>query len=378
MSDDRDGTQSLIARCLDGVASDAEVAELGLLIARDPQVARRFAAAARLESNLEIVMRGASPASVAPAPVAPSRPRSRAGWLAAATITAAAAAAALIWSGGAKRRDAELTVAASTFASRPAADPAMRVRFTDGSTADLRDAASRLETRLATETAIDTVLAQGAARFEVVPRPGRRFRIWVGAVYVEVIGTIFTVERLPAGVRVSVERGAVKVVSGDNEMRLSEGTAEVVPFAAVEAAEKPRERAQKPTSRADVPRDEVGALLRASESARRSGHPEDALVFLERLLDHHPRDPRAAYAAFILGRVLLEELRRPGQAAAAFARVAALDAKTPLVQDALAREVESWARAGDLARARDRARAYLARYPDGRRADEVRRYSRME
>ena len=102
------------------------------------------------------------------------------------------------------------------------------------------------------------------------------------------------------------------------------------------------------------------------------------MTSLQRLLGDHPRDPRAPYAAFILGRVLLEELHRPREAAAAFARVEALDANTPLVQDALAREVESWARAGELDRARQAAGTYLGRYPNGRRADEVRRYSRME
>jgi hypothetical protein len=48
------------------------------------------------------------------------------------------------------------------------------------------------------------------------------------------------------------------------------------------------------------------------------------------------------------------------------------------VQDALAREVESWCRAGDAEMARQRARAFLRRYPNGQRADEVRRYGQIE
>jgi transmembrane sensor len=391
MSGDRDKdseAQALIARCLGGGASDADAAALDRLIARDPNAARQLAEAARLESQLEVIMRGPSAPGEAPAArIAPARSWARgARWTAvAATAVAAAAAVALFWApgrgGGAER--------AAAPANPPAASAA-RVRFADGSIADLRDASSKLQTRLSTEAAIELELAQGAARFDVVPRKGRRFLIWVGAAYVEVIGTVFTVERLPAGVRVSVERGVVKVVSGQHETRLSEGTADVVPIQAgeappVEAAEAPGpapRRAQpapaRGVARPEPATDETGALLRASESARRGGHPEDALVFLRRLLDQHPRDPRAPYAAFMLGRVLLEELRRPAEAAAAFARVPALDARTPLVQDALAREVESWARAGEARLARDRARAYLERYPNGSRADEVRRYSRVE
>jgi transmembrane sensor len=119
-------------------------------------------------------------------------------------------------------------------------------------------------------------------------------------------------------------------------------------------------------------------LLNASGVAREAGRPEEARDLLQRILDRHPDDPRAAYAAFILGRVLLDELGRPREAAAAFARVRVLDPRTPLAQDALAREVESWFHAGDRAHVRDRASEYLSRYPDGRRKDQVRRYSRPE
>ena len=101
-------------------------------------------------------------------------------------------------------------------------------------------------------------------------------------------------------------------------------------------------------------------------------------MLLQRFLDRHGKDSRAFYVTFIAGRVLLEELARPREAAAAFARVEALNPRTPLVQDALAREVEAWCRAGDTEMARQRARAFLRRYPNGQRADEVRRYGQLE
>jgi transmembrane sensor len=372
------GTHELIRRCLDGLASDLEAAELHRLVARDPGVARQLAEAARLESDLEIVMRHADATSPPVARINPSRSLAKRAFRTAAVFTAVAAAGAIFWSVQRPR--------VPTAVERPAAkDPSTRITFADGSTADLRDSGTRLETRVSTADAIDLVLERGSARFEVVPRHGRRFRIWVGPAYVEVIGTIFTVDRLATGVRVSVERGLVKVVSGTNEMRLSAGSAEVVPIAPLPdatagepSAERSEPRSPKGPARQHAPSDEPGALLHASEDARRSGHPGEAVASLQRLLDRHPRDPRAAYAAFILGRVLLEELDRPREAAAAFARVEVLDPKTPLLQDALAREVESWARAGDPDRVRQSAGAYLRRYPDGRRVEEVRRYSRME
>ncbi len=60
------------------------------------------------------------------------------------------------------------------------------------------------------------------------------------------------------------------------------------------------------------------------------------------------------------------------EAAEAFATARTLSPEGALAQDALAREVESWARAAEAATAQERAREYLARYPHGRRAKVVR------
>jgi transmembrane sensor len=255
------------------------------------------------------------------------------------------------------------------------------MRFADGSTAELRGPDSRIEARSVTPEAIELTLVRGSARFDVVPRAGRPFRIWVGAVKVEVVGTVFSVERLATSARVTVERGSVRVVSGDSATLLSPGSAEVIPLAGVPVAPPVSATPAAPV-RAEAKhrgkRDEPGDLLAAAEDARREERLDDAIVLLRRIVDQHPRDPRAPYAAFILGRVLLDELGRPREAAAAFARVGTLDPNTPLLPDALAREVESWSRAGEPARAEARGREYLARYPDGRRIREVRRYSRIE
>ncbi len=122
-------------------------------------------------------------------------------------------------------------------------------------------------------------------------------------------------------------------------------------------------------------RDAPAELLLASDVARLSGHPADAVPLLERVLQDHVSDARAPLAAFTLGRVLLDELHRPGEAARAFASAEQLSPDGPLAEDALGREVEAWAKAGNRIEAHARAESYLARYPNGRREALVRKFS---
>ena len=120
-----------------------------------------------------------------------------------------------------------------------------------------------------------------------------------------------------------------------------------------------------------------GELLLLADVARLSRHPADAVAPLTRLLRERPADPRAPLAAFTLGRVLLDELGRPREAAQSFLRVQELDPDGPLSQDALAREVEAWSRAGEGASARARALHYLQKYPTGRRLRSVRHFGEL-
>jgi hypothetical protein len=121
-------------------------------------------------------------------------------------------------------------------------------------------------------------------------------------------------------------------------------------------------------------RDEPDELLLAAEVARRSGHAAEALPPLKLILDQHARSARAAQAAMLYGRVLLDDLGRAREAAAAFSQVRQLPGHQGLDEDALAREAEAWWRAGDGGRAQMRAREYLRRYPDGAQLGSVRRY----
>jgi transmembrane sensor len=100
--------------------------------------------------------------------------------------------------------------------------------------------------------------------------------------------------------------------------------------------------------------------------------------YFQRLLRDYGGDVRAPVAAFTLGRILLSQLDRPAEAADAFALARRLAPGGTLAPDALAREVEAAARAGDRARARRLAEEYLARHPPGRRAASVRRFGGLE
>jgi transmembrane sensor len=127
-----------------------------------------------------------------------------------------------------------------------------------------------------------------------------------------------------------------------------------------------------------VVRDEPGDLLLAADVARLGGHPDRAIGPLQRVVEKHAGDSRAPLAAFTLGRTLLDQLGRPREAASAFATARRLEPRGAMAQDALAREVESWSRAGEASLARERAEQYVSLYPKGRRLGAVRRLGGLD
>lgn len=122
----------------------------------------------------------------------------------------------------------------------------------------------------------------------------------------------------------------------------------------------------------------VESLLAEADAARVDGRVADAVVLLRQAIDRHRSDRRAPLAAFTLGRVLLMELARPREAAAAFAQARALAPQGAFAEDALAREVEAWAKAGERVQARGRADEYRRLYPTGRRAATVSVFGGLE
>jgi transmembrane sensor len=303
------------------------------------------------------------------------------------------------------------------------------LRLADGATATPLSRDTAVEVRQASAGQLVVALVRGGARFDIAGHP---FRLEAGNVAIEVESSRFVVERAAEQVWITVERGPIRVLEGAQESLLTAGAhvafplggrhevpsasrtfAPPPPSAPPPVAEEPaapptvtrRVAPAKPSHRtAAAPawrapaeqgdfdtayqelsrsgprsvRDVPNELLLAADVTRLSHHPAEAVPLLERLVRDHAGDPRSPLAAFTLGRVLLEELGRPQQAADAFARSRALAPSGPLSSDALAREVEAWSRAGDPTRARARAEEYLRRYPKGARISSVRRFGGLE
>jgi transmembrane sensor len=358
--------------------------------ARDPVLARlqpRWSAT-RTEDNLAVAFRRLE------------RTRRLRG--AAAVGALGLGALALAW-GWTSRRPADFaaSVSASGSASR-------RLELPDGSTIALGDARVRAVVTGASAERIDVDLGDGPASFDIRPRAARRVVVKTSRFEVTILSAKF--DLVPAGARakVSVSQGEVaaswpgghaQVKAGETAVLPREGPRELPdegpPEMLEDAPEAPRARAGTPEPntrfRALVAhRDYAGAyrslvaapgvadhsaedLMLAADAARLSGHPGAAVPYLRRLLRDHADDVRAPVAAFTLGRVLLSELARPAEAADAFATAYRLAPSGPLAGDALGREVEAAADAGDAARAHRLAETFVARYPNAPRAATVRR-----
>jgi transmembrane sensor len=232
---------------------------------------------------------------------------------------------------------------------------------------------------------VELGLVAGALSLSV-PHASRRLLVHAGAYDVVDLGTRFRVA-LGAGGDVSVEvaEGSVSIESrtgGAPPFALGAGgkwssgpavaaatlapSAEAVPGPVVDADAVPAEAVPPdavPGPAADAtpgPRE----LLETAERARLGGHPRAAAAALDTLRRRYRRDPRAALAAFELGRLRLDSLRDAPGAVEALTDAIALAPKGTLREDAEARRVEALAaeRSPDCAAARD---AFLARYPQG-------------
>jgi len=315
-----------------------------------------------------------------------------------------------------------------TESSTPRVAQQSLVQLPDGSSVHAVSSDARVETVAVGPTGVTLRLDSGTARFSVTPNPKRPFRVIARDATVTVLGTVFTVALDPQAIRVEVERGRVKVegVEGSRVLAIGESgrfptrspgvpadpaTAEPVPLPApaAELASPAAPTIEQPTGARSAPaaaqpswralakdQNYVGALARLTaegpnavhdtpedllleaDVARLGGRPDRAVAPLQRVMADHPFDPRAPLAAFTLGRTLLEQLGRPREAARAFATARRLDRGGTLTQDALAREVESWAGAGEAEQAHERALEYTRLYPHGRRLAAVRRLGSLD
>lgn len=255
--------------------------------------------------------------------------------------------------------------------------------------------------------AIKLALRRGNAQFSVNPGGGRAWQVTCGGVSVEVVGTVFRVERDNGTVSVSVQRGTV-VVRGqtvpDRVQRLEAGDALSIPDASpsdlapveqdaakrksVESAEPPEpsesseepvagltaptQSGPKPGTTTGTPRvDPVAELLDRADALRLAGRPRQASVALEQIVRRHASDSRAALAAYSLARVRLEVLAEPARAAREFERSLQLGLSGPLREAARAGRVVAHGQAGHASRAAAMAEGYLAAYPEGRYREQV-------
>jgi transmembrane sensor len=224
-------------------------------------------------------------------------------------------------------------------------------------------------------------LERGRARFEVTRRPERSFTVRAGNVTVSVVGTTFGVEMIADRVGVTVEKGAVEVDWGLGQKRLLAGDSGWFPPLVMSSQPETTTPSLRPANDGNTPAPpgsvahssprNAQQLLTEVDTARSMGQTSRAVELLREILRDYPNDPRAPLAAFTLGRVLLNELGRPREAAAAFQQVRQKAPTTQFAEDALAREIEAWTRASEPGRARALATIYLERYPNGRHARRV-------
>ena len=315
-------------------------------------------------------------------------------------LTFACAAVALLAVVALRKGAQHAPVQPASPAPVAAALPA-RTTFSDGSFAQLADAHGALEVEEESPRRVVTRL-RGAARFNVVAKGKRAFEVRTGEVRVRVLGSEFSMEELPGGkARVEVQRGPVEVAWLGGGARLESGqsgafppddrSSDEKPTASAEQVASAEREAAPPESDAGKrkvhtrrmrhsearepalePVDDPRSLMAEADAQRLHGKPELALKPLRSIFERYPADPRAPLAAFALGRVLLDDLHRPAEAAAAFARVRALAPEGALAPDALAREAAAWVAAGQLDRAHKLAEQYLGLYPAGRHAPAMR------
>lgn len=290
-----------------------------------------------------------------------------------------------------------------------------------------------------TAHAFGLTLNAGTVTFEVKPGGPRAWTIDAGFARVFVLGTRFRVTREPRRVRVEVERGTVLVTSHlvsegertltagqsveifDNENHpdfadrnsAQQGKMEVVapvrtePVKAQAFAQSSVPSPLRSAPKVETPAiatswrslaangDHVGAyktvehdiatetlratsvedLLQLADVARLSGHSQEAVAPLERLLATHSEDPRASTAAFTLGKILLDSLGSPQRAASAFERAVLLGPPGALREDAFARRVEAYAKSGDVESARASRTRYEQAFPGGRYHAAVKKWA---
>lgn len=256
-------------------------------------------------------------------------------------------------------------------------------------------------------------LERGRATFDVKPGGLRAWLIDAGSLHVRVLGTRFAVSRDGARASVAVERGRVAVESDEpgfvartlgagesaetaavgarataidepssapiDPARLAPPRASLPPEAsspesapavaperattnAIAEARTPSPQERRPSAPVSEP--SADALLREADEARARGDLDRAVAILERVVERAPTRP-AALAAFTLGKVHADDRADPAIGARWFDRAASSGLPSALAEQASARAVEAYDRAGLRAESLRAGRRYVERFPNG-------------
>lgn len=337
-----------------------------------------------------------------------SAPSSVGGWVRGGLVVMGLAVVALatlfVWRGA---EDASGVLAAGGAVET--AEAPMRVALVEGSEIEV-GSESRLSVRDARGLEdVDVELARGRARFDVVRRPSRAFRVHAvsdGGVEVEVtvIGTAFTVAHEGGEIGVRVERGVVEVRVGGDVTRLTvgqewrsrpadEGTAdeaaapsqdtepstpvgtptETEPHAGLEAhASTTVNEAEvaHPRRTPAVPAPDARVLFERAREARQAGSVAEAARLYGELVAAHDDDPRAGVAAFELARLRMDHLGDPRGALRAVDRALA-GGSGAYREDAMARRAVLLDRLGREVECRSAREAYLGSFAAGVHRAEI-------
>lgn len=324
---------------------------------------------------------------------------------------AGVAAASLLFVGliaGVVFRPNEVTLLAGQQAL--ALDTGRTLTLIEGSEIQLT-AGAQLDLTQADENEVVVVLQRGRASFDVARRPSRSFVVKADSIEVRVVGTKFAVRREGRAVEVEVERGIVLVREGDVVKRLVKGErwARVLPQAEATAPIEPddemvegEEEAEQPQATRSTKRKVVrpsrkqpeplaaaptapvaeeepltlavetpaapepspADAFAAAMRARAGGHTKEAIVGFQQVCERWPSSAFAPMSAFEWGRLALDSQDDPRQAVRAFERTLELATSASLVEDALARLTEAYARY-DAVSCRRAQSEYLRRFPGG-------------
>jgi len=310
--------------------------------------------------------------------------------LLAVAATALVAVLAFVWVTRAPSLGGPLREANGQTLNSLGATTASSTWLADGSRIDLGPGAS-LEVLTNDASEFVCVLRRGRGTFEVKPGGQRRWRVEAGALRVEVVGTIFSVDRSEARVGVDVERGTVLVRGErvpDGVQKLTAGSRlsiDLTPpaqrlgsggHAALPEATSVANSPAPPLASQALPAAPSVDLMRLADEQRRHGNLKGAIASLRAAaVERSWDDSRRAIAAFTLGKLLLDGASRPAEAAAAFRSCLRLSPPSTVAEDASARLVEALSRAGNADAARRSANDYEHRYPNGRRLADVRRWA---